>query len=75
LKIKEEAFPLYEDECYEALRFDRLGKTARTNSSVTFSLEDLDYSDWFYTIHLSTQDKCNDTSSMCNRRFAYDTDY
>ncbi len=71
MKIKGEAFPLYEDECYAALRF---GKTAQ-NSSLTFSLEDLDYSDWFYTIHLSTQDKCNDTSSMCNRRFAYDTDY
>ena len=52
---------MYEDECYAALRIDRL-------------IEDVNYSDSFYTIHLSTQDKCNDTS-MCNRRFAYDTDY
>ena len=65
---------MYEDECYAALRIDRLGKTWR-NSSLTFSLiDDVNYSDSFYTIHLSTQDKCNDTS-MCNRRFAYDTDY
>ena len=65
---------MYEYECYAALRIDRLGKEGQ-NSSLTFSLEDLDYSDSLYTIHLSTRDKCNDTSSMCNRRFAYDTDY
>jgi hypothetical protein len=55
---------MYEYECYAALRIDRLGKTGQ-NSSLTFSLEDLDYSDSSYTIHLSSQDKCNDTSSMC----------
>jgi hypothetical protein len=65
---------MYEYECYAALRFDRLGKTGQ-NSSLTFCLEDLDYYDSLYTIHLSTQDKCNDTLSMCNRRFTYDTDY
>jgi hypothetical protein len=66
---------MYEYECYAALRIDRLGKTGQ-NSSLTFSLiEDVNYSDSLYTIHLSTQDKCNDTSSMCNRRFTYDTDY